>query len=607
MPASVAETFDLAVRHHQAGNLPQAETLYRQVLQADGAHAGAHHLLGLLAHQCGHLEDAVALIGRAIALNPNVAEFYSNLSLVLKARGQLTDAVRCARRALELNPHLTDALVNLAVPLALQGDRAEAEKCLRQALSINPRHANAHYNLGTILKEQEHWAEANVCFRQVVRLNPQSVEALTNLGVVLKEQGQLAEAIACFRQALRLDANHVDAHAHLGGALSERGDFGDACACFRDALRIDPRYASAYTNLGVALARLGQLDEAENCYQQALAILGHDPSNAASGLGASIPYRSRDIAETRWNLALVWLRQGQLEKAWPAYELRWLAPGSPKRVFPKPLWDGGPLVGKTILVHAEQGLGDTIQFIRYAALIKERGGTVIFECPASLHRLLNDVPGVDRLTAFGAPLPPFDVHAPLLSLPGILKTTLATIPWPGPYLHADPKLVETWRKELGSVKGFKIGIAWQGNRSHREDQFRSTRLAHFEPLARVPGVRLVSLQKGPGTEQLVGWAGATRVVEFTSRLDGAGAFTDTAAIMTNLDLVVTVDSALVHLGGALGVPTWLLLSAVPDWRWLLGRPDSPWYPTVRLFRQSKVGDWQEVIAQIAAAVEKLVQ
>jgi hypothetical protein len=252
------------------------------------------------------------------------------------------------------------------------------------------------------------------------------------------------------------------------------------------------------------------------------------------------------------------------------------------------------------VLHTEQGLGDSLQFIRYAPLVKQRGGTVVVECLRPLARLLARCPGIDRLVVKGSDLPAFDVHASLMSLPALLGTTLATVPADVPYLFADPELVERWRRELAPLPGFKVGIAWQGDPTHPKAGARAIPLRHFEPLARRPGVRLFSLQKGPGTEQLRDVAGHFDVTDFGNRLDEAsGPFMDTAAVMKNLDLVITSDTAIAHLAGGLGVPVWVAVPAVPEWRWLLGREDSPWYPTLRLFRQARPGDWEGVFARMA--------
>jgi hypothetical protein len=300
--------------------------------------------------------------------------------------------------------------------------------------------------------------------------------------------------------------------------------------------------------------------------------------------------------------------QGDFAGGWSDYEARWQQAGFALPPYKQPRWNGSPLGGKTILLWAEQGLGDTVQFIRYAPLVKQRGGRIIVASQPALIRLLQSCPGIDQLVAKDTPPPPFDVYAPLMSVPGIMGTTMTNVPGTVPYLHADPTLVEHWRRELAALKGFKIGIAWQGNPGYRKDRFRSVPLAYFEPLSRISGVQLLSLQKGPGTEQLAALNPRWPVLDLGGRLDEAsGPFRDTAAIMQVLDLVIASDSVVAHLAGALGVPVWVALPRMPDWRWMLHREDSPWYPTMRLFRGTRDGQWGDVFEGIARAVEQKVR
>ncbi len=281
-------------------------------------------------------------------------------------------------------------------------------------------------------------------------------------------------------------------------------------------------------------------------------------------------------------------------------------PGAAPRRDPATEWDGSPLEGRTILLHTEQGLGDAIQFIRFAASVRDRGGRVLVECPKGLVPLLGSCPGIAGLVARGEEAPPFDVHAPLLGLPRLLGTTLANLPRAVPYLSADPAAVARWGEELALDRSWKVGIAWQGNPRFKADRHRSIPLARFAPLAAVPGVRLYGLQKGPGTEQIAPASATVPLVDLGARLDEAGAtFADTSAVMRHLDLIVTSDTSIAHLAGALGVPVWVALGASADWRWLLGREDCPWYPTMRLFRQSRPGDWAEVLARIADEVRRM--
>jgi len=308
------------------------------------------------------------------------------------------------------------------------------------------------------------------------------------------------------------------------------------------------------------------------------------------------------IADAHWNRALAWLLTGNFAQGWPAYEWRWKTTQLTPPSFPQPCWDGSPLAGRTILLYSEQGLGDTLQFIRFAPLVQQRAGRVIVLCQDSLLPLLANFPGVAQVVGHDAPLPAFEVQAALLSLPGLLGTTLETIPASVPYLTVPTELIEQGRQHLSGAGPFSVGIVWQGNPRHPKDRRRSVPLVAFEPLAQVEGVHLVSLQEGAGAEQLAALAGRFAVQDVGSRLSGDWA--ETAAVLQNLDLVICVDTALAHCAGALGVPVWLALPFAPDWRWLLGRPDSPWYPTMRLFRQDTSGDWQGVFARLAAALRE---
>ncbi len=417
-----------------------------------------------------------------------------------------------------------------------------------------------------------------------LQLKPDLLESHHNLGVALEEQGRLEEAVACYRRALELKPDDAEIHNNLGNVLKDQGKLDEAVACCRRALELNPDYAAAHNTLGNALKDQGKLDEAPECYRRALEL-------------------QPDYADAHGSQSLISLLTGDFERGWTEYEWRWKTQKYPRRDFSRALWDGQPLEGRTILLHAEQGLGDTIQFVRYVALVKQRGGVVVVECPRPLMSLLRSCAGIDQLVERGEELPAFDLQAPLLSLPGIFHTALGDIPAAIPYLFADPGLAERWRQELGGIAGFKIGIAWQGNPKPRNDRHRSIPLGCFEPLASLPGARFFSLQKGAGVEQLQDVAERFPVTEFGSRLDEAsGAFMDTAAVLVNLDLMITCDTAVAHLAGALGVPVWVALPFIPDWRWLLDRSDSPWYPTMRLFRQHGRGDWQGVFQTIKVAL-----
>jgi Flp pilus assembly protein TadD/ADP-heptose:LPS heptosyltransferase len=501
------------------------------------------------------------------------------------APGHTGRAVGSPEQTVRRQPDSAGAHNSRGIALAQQGRRDEAVAEFEQALHLEPDYAPAHNNLGVALGEQGKPGEAVAHFREALRLRPDYPEAHNNLGMAVGELGKSDEAVAHCREALRLRPDYPQAHNNLGIALVGQGQLDEAVAHFREAVRLQPDYAEAHVNLGLACVQQGKPEEGLSCYEGALRF-------------------RPDYAQAHVSRAMAWLLLGNFEQGWPEYEWRWQCKGwpSPMPPFPQPRWDGSPLGGRTILLHAEQGLGDTLQFIRYARLVKQRGGITVVECPPPLARLLASCAGIDRVVAKGSPLPAFDVHAPLLSLPRLLGTTLATVPEVVPYLFPDEQLVQDWRRELSSVQAFKVGIAWQGNPKHRGDRQRSVPLAQFAPLARLEGVRLFSLQKGPGTEQLPALAGRWDLTNLGGRTSDD--WMETAAVMKGLDLVVTVDVGVAHLAGALGVPVWVALPFAPDWRWLLDREDSPWYPSMRLFRQAERGNWDPVFDRIAREVER---
>jgi tetratricopeptide (TPR) repeat protein len=583
---TVAQALDLAVQQHQAGQLEQAEQIYRAILEVQPQQVDALHLLGVLAHQVGKHEQARTYIAEALRLRPDFVEAYINLGHVLREQGQRKEALACLQQALRLQPNYAEAHNNLGNVLQDQGQLEHALASYQQAVRLEPGYAEAHNNLGNVLLKQGQLVEAFASYQQALHLKPDYAEAHNNLGNVLLKQEQLTEAQACLQRALRLRPDFAEAHYNLGKVLQEQGQLAQAQACYQQALGLEPVYAEAHNNLGVVFQEQDKLEEALASLQQALRL-------------------KPDYAEAHWNRALVCLLAGDFEQAWQDYEWRWQRQTSSPLRFPQPLWDGSPLHGQTILLHAEQGLGDTLHFIRYASLVKERGGSVLVACQPPLIPLLRSCRGIDQLLPQGSPLPPFDVYAPLLSLPRIFGTTLTTVPAAVPYLFADPQRCHRWHSVLRSLEGFKIGIGWQGNPRYRGDRQRSLPLVQFAPLAQLPGVQLISLQKGFGSEQVRTLADRFNVLELGSRLDeGTGAFEDTAAVLQHLDLIITSDTALPHLAGALGVPVWVALPFTPDWRWLRQREDSPWYPTMRLFRQREQGNWAEVFERITAAVQQ---
>jgi tetratricopeptide (TPR) repeat protein len=546
---TITEAFETAARYHQAGRLEEAEQIYRRILEVDGQNVDALHLLGVIAYQTGRNSLAVECLSTALRRNPGFAEAHNNLGNVLRGLGRV----------------------------------GEALEQFQQAVRLRPGIAEMHNNVGNTLLELGRLPEALEQLEIAVGLRPGSAEIHNSLGTTLGALGRLPEALEHFQEAVRLRPLYAEAHNNLAHTYRALGRLPEAQASYEETVRLRPGDAAALTNLGAIDRDLSRFAEALEQFDQALKI---EPDSA-------LPH---------WNRALVWLLQGDFERGWPEYEWRWRLKTFVDRGFTQPRWDGGPLEGRTILLTAEQGMGDTLQFIRYVPLVKQRGGHVVVECQPPLVALLTGLPGIDRLVAQKSPLPPFDVHAPLLSLPLLFGTELATVPAEVPYLRADHRLVEHWRDELARVAGagIRVGIAWQGNPRSADDRRRSLPLEHFEPLARVPGLTLISLQKGPGREQIDRLNDRFAVTDLGAQLDEtSGPFMDTAALMKSLDLVVTSDTVIAHLGGALAIPVWVALPFIPEWRWLLNRVDSPWYPTMRLFRQTETGNWHELFERIA--------
>jgi hypothetical protein len=427
--------------------------------------------------------------------------------------------------------------------------------------------------------------EAEQMYRQILAVEPEHAGAWHFLGVVAYQKGNLEGALQCARRSLEIEPDQANVHNNLGLVLHDLGLFDEAAECFRRALELQPRYATAHYNLGRALREQGKLDETPACYRRALELTPDD----------------LDVRLARSTLHLL---VGDFDRGWSEYEWRWRIGISGADQFRKPEWRGEPLSGKTVLLHSEQGLGDTLQFIRYAPLVKRLGAVVLAGCQRPLKNLLARSPGIDRLIGDGHELPPFDFYAPLLTLPRTFRTTLDTIPNCVPYVFADPTLIAEWHEKLADVRGYRVGINWHGRVGQLESRKRDVPLSCFARLAELPGVRLISLQKGNRAE-LAGQA-RSAIVEFRDIDEAHGAFMDTAAIMMNLDLVITSDTSVAHLAGALGVPVWVALPFVPDWRWLLDRSDSPWYPTMRLFRQKSLGDWAGVFEDIRKELQHVV-
>jgi len=620
---SLAARLRAAVERHQAGELAAAEREYREILRVDPHHADAEQLLAVVLHQSGRSQEAVGLLGELVARNPDRTDCLRNLAVVAesvgnteklrhslqrlvqrqsddpvlwfrlgnvqKELGEQQAAVDAFRRAIGLNPSFAEAHFNLANTLQQRGELESAERHFREAIHFVPEFIPARNNLGTLLQGLGRLDEAKAMLIDAAARQPDCNYVLNNLGNVLRELRETEQAVNAYRRAITHNPQSAEAHDHLAVALRDLGELAEAESAGRTAVHLSPNNPKAWNNLGNVLFDRFQFDDAISCYERAVEL-------------------DSSFALPACNRALVHLLRGDFRTGWAAYESRWRLPNHRLPDFSQPRWDGSDLNGRTILLDWEQGLGDTLQFVRYAELVKQRGGRVIVRCQRPLVQLLQSVPGIDVIVPDGTNLPDFDTWSPLLSLPGILHTTEQSLPTNVPYLHPEPERLRYWRQRLAAENGFLIGIAWQGNPAHRCDRFRSIPLAEFAPVANIPGVRLVGLQKGVGAEQIRDLGERFSVLDLSDELDEqAGPFVDTAAVMRLCHLVISADTCLAHLAGALAVPVCVAMCRLPEWRWLHARDDSPWYPTMRLYRQRRLGDWGEVFHRLAEEIRHVVQ
>jgi len=503
--------------------------------------------------------------------------------------GQTQKAEGKYHKILQANPDHPDALHGLGLIAYQNGKYDIARQLITKAIAESPEVARYYYNLGLVFMALGQMKMAIDAFHEAVNIKPGYADAHYNLGLSFKAQGQYQAAIEHFKQAVHNDSNNADARYNLGNTYKVIQEYGFAIECYRHAIRIRPGFVEAYTNIGLSLREQGRVDEAIEYYDHAITL-------------------NPNFAEAHWNKSVALLLNGNHIEGWKEFEWRFQR-GIRKNIYPYsftiPHWNGTSFLKKRLFVHSEQGLGDTLQFIRYLPMIKARGGTLVFETTRPLLDLLEDFPGIDELVEMSPDrhqAEECDFYVPLLSIPFLLGTTLRTIPANIPYLFANSKKAAYWREQTAG-RGFKVGIVWAGKRTYENDCNRSCGLHHFAVLTEIPGIQLYGLQKGEPALQVEGLPRRILVTNFNKEIKD---FTDTAGIVENMDLVIAVDTSVAHLAGAMGKPVWVLLPFVPDWRWMLEREDSPWYPTMRLFRQKKPGDWEEVFRRIGEELEVLV-
>ena len=580
------QKFERALDLHRVGKLDQAAQLYGQVLRAQPTHFDAAHNLGAVLLQQGRFDEAERQLRRALQINPRSHEALNNLGLALRLLDRHEEAVWAFDRAIALRPDYARAFCNRGNALRLQGRLQQALESYDRAIAIDATLADAYYNRGGVLEDLQLWDDAVASYENALALKPNFPEALNNLGNSLFNLARYEEALDKLNQALQLSPHNPDVLSNRGNVLREMRQFAAALNDHNAALARNPSSAEYLNNRGSVFREIGHLDEALADYRRALAL-------------------NPDHVGARANLALTELLLGDWASGFDGYELRFRK--WKNRVFQPETgalgWRGEALTGKSILLYGEQGFGDAIQFIRYVPQLLARGARVTVLCDRRLHRLFSTVAAGVEFIERVEPGRPFDFQIALMSLPRVLAIRPDTLRSQVPYLRAEPGRCEYWRLRLGE-HGFKVGLAWQGNPAGSIDNGRSIPLREFVPLAHVNRVRIISLQKNFGVEQLATVPADMKVERPGFEFDeGNDAFIDTAAIMANLDLIITSDTSIAHLAGALARPVWIALKYVPDWRWLLERSDSPWYPTARLFRQRKLDDWTGVVDDIAAALK----
>ena len=627
--STVTSLFAQGLALHQAGQLAGAEKLYNQVLVTRPDHFDSLHLLGVICYQRGDHAEAVRRINLALQRSPNNFLALNNRGNALVALRQFAEALTSYDRAIAARPDYAEAHSNRGNVLKELRRFEEALASYDRAIALKPDYAEAHSNQADALNALERFDEALTASARALVLRPDMAEAHTNRGNALHKLKRFDAALASHDHALRLRPDYAQAHSNRGNTLHEIKRFEEALASYDRALALKPDYAEAHSNRGNALQELKRFDDAVASYDRALALRS-DLAEAHSNRGNALKEIARfddalasfdraiaaraDFADAHFNEAMCRLLIGDFDRGWEKNEWRWQTDQlkNAKRSFSQRLWLGSEAIaGKTILLHAEQGLGDTIQFGRYAPLVAARGARVVLEVQRPLQDLMRTVSDAVEVVATGDPLPDFDFHCPMLSLPLALATWLETIPSTTPYLSAPEGKTRARRERLGEPERPRVGLVWAGNPrkelpgANRIDGQRSIAFDLLAPLCQVTACEFFSLQKGDdAVRQLRDSEWRQAIVDHTDELRD---FSDTAALIENLDLVISVDTSVAHLAGALGKPFWLLNRYNTCWRWLLHRDDSPWYPTVRLFRQDATRAWEPVIARVAAALSDYVR
>lgn len=579
-------TLRTAIRFHQEGDIEQAEQCYREVLEREPNQALALHSLGLIAYDQGEYEDAEEFVHQAISADPDSAIQYNTIGVIYDALQQADKAIHAYQEAIRRNADYADAYKNLAQAHKLQGRTEAALQNYQEAVRTAPQAVHILVEYGDTLRQVGRLAEATVQYHQALALQPNQPEIHNSLGLCLKEQQCFLEAAQALQQALEQDPDNIAFLSNLASIQQEQGDLNAALVTCQKLMRLYPNAPESVYNFACVLRDLGRLDEAIHNNQRAIEL-------------------NPDMAAAHWNLAVCFLLAGRFAEGWEKFG--WRRRVGYLKSYPhnhmQPAWDGRRFDGQRLFVHCEQGLGDAIQFARFLPLVKERGGTVILGVWPALHALFDSLPGVDELIEIDwntYPAVEADLVTSLLDLPARLLITPDRLGMDQPYLSADPKRVAHWQQQFtGSQR--KIGLVWAGSPHHINDRRRSCGVDLAEKLTGIPGIQLYGLQRQCTDLQT---RDTLERLNIPNLGDSLRDMADTAAAIANLDLVISVDTGVLHLAAALGKPTWGLIPYAPDWRWMRDREDSPWYPQLRLFRQQEPGNWSEVFARVATALQE---
>jgi len=579
--------YEAGLRHMRAERYLDAQLCCQQALAVDSSYADALHLMGLLSFQAKQYDHAVEWIARAIRQNPK-PEYLLSLGTTLRCQGRLEEALKTFDKAVQLKPDDAELWKNLGDVFIELERPADALTSFQQVLRLSPSHRDAAYKCGMMLHRLERLEEALSCFSLCDVLQPNHVPTLQKRAICLGSLKRFEEALTDTRRVQALDPTNAGICDNIGLLLRSLGRQEEALEWFDKAVERKPDFIQAINNQAFSLTQLHRFDEAFAIYER----LNRAGTNTPAG---------------DWNLSLLQMLTGNFEAGWAGREARWNTPAL-TRAYPKfsqPMWRGEESIeGKTILVHVDEGLGDTIQFARYVPMVAARGARVILVVERPLYPLLAGLSGVSQCVAFASgPLPDFDMHCPIGSLPLAFATRLDTVPSATSYLPppAEAK-ARAWEDRLGPHDRLRVGLVWSGNPAHTNDHNRSLPLRALTPILDAAAT-FVSLQKDQRPADKAILLERTDIVDLTAYLTD---FSETAALLSCLDLVITVDTSVAHLAAALGRPTWILLPYVPDYRWLLDRDDSPWYPTVRLFRQTETRNYADVLDRVRAALQTLI-